>query len=369
MKKREMYLNIENYIVMIGIYGLGNIGLSLLAYLNKKHNQKIIAFTNNPKNFELTTIFSIDKIEHTLIKDKDFYITNNLEEFLALTRDIFITSITTYYEEIASKLIKAKNFNPKFHNIILFSSKLGGILVFKKIFNDNNIFDLNIIETDALFAARKIEENKIWVRGIKRWNLMITANDYLQSNPDLEIYKILRNYFINDIDLEVADNFIQRGLTDFGALAHLVISIINLANIDNKKDILFYQEGITPNTVILIENLYKEFNSLANAFNTNIIEPKELLYRYYTCDKSDLLTAIKTVANYRYTKLPTDIFNRFLYEDTLNTLVPAYLIAKTLNLNLNLTFSIINIIGNLFKIDPIEKGRNLSKLGLNLKIL
>ncbi len=194
---------------------------------------------------------------------------------------------------------------------------------------------------------------------------MITYN----LNPDLEIYKILRNYFINDIDLEVADNFIQRGLTDFGALAHPVISIINLANIDNKKDILFYQEGITPNTVILIENLYKEFNSLANAFNTNIIEPKELLYRYYTCDKSDLLTAIKTVANYRYTKLPTDIFNRFLYEDTLNTLVPAYLIAKTLNLNLNLTFSIINIIGNLFKIDPIEKGRNLSKLGLNLKIL
>lgn len=58
MKKREMYLNIENYIVMIGIYGLGNIGLSLLAYLNKKHNQKIIAFTNNPKNLGLTTIFS-----------------------------------------------------------------------------------------------------------------------------------------------------------------------------------------------------------------------------------------------------------------------------------------------------------------------
>lgn len=354
---------------MIGIYGLGNIGLALLAYLHKKHNQKIIVFTNNPKNLDLNTISSIDKIEHVLIKNKDFYITTNLEEFLTLANDIFITSITTYYQEIAFNLIKSKNFNPRFHNLILFSSKLGGVLVFKKIFNDNNIFDLNVIETDALFAARKVEENKIWVRGIKRWNLMITATDYLQSDPALKIYQILKNYFTDDIDLNVADNFIQRGLTDFGALAHPVISIINLANIDNKKDILFYHEGITPNTVVLIENLYKEFNELANAFNTKIIEPKELLYKYYTCDKSDLLTAIKTVPNYKYTKLPTDVFNRFLYEDTLNTLVPAYLIAKTLDLNLSLTFSIINIIGALFKMDPIKEGRNLIKLGLDNKTI
>jgi hypothetical protein len=145
---------------MIGIYGLGNIGLALLTYLNKKFNQKIIVFTNNSKNLDLINIFSIDKIEHILTRDKDFYITTNLEEFLLLTTDIFITSITTYYEEMVIKLANAKNFNPKIHNIILFSSKLGGILVFKKIFNDHNIDDCNIIETDALFAARKIEDNK-----------------------------------------------------------------------------------------------------------------------------------------------------------------------------------------------------------------
>jgi opine dehydrogenase len=349
---------------MIGIYGLGNIGLALLAYLNKKFNEKIIVFTNNKKNLDLINILAFDKIEHILTKNKDFYITTDLEEFLSLTNDIFITSITTYYEEIATKIVKSRNFDPKFHNIILFSAKLGGVLIFKKIFNNNNIYDFNVIETDALFAARKTEENKIWIRNIKRWNLMITTKDFLKSNPNLEIYKKLKNYFINDIDLEIADNFIQRGLTDFGALAHPIISIINLANIDNSKDMLFYQEGITKNTVILIENLYNEFNLLAKYFNTKIIEPKELLYRYYTCDKSDLLIAIKTVSNYKYTKLPNSIFNRFLYEDTFNTLVPAYLIANKLYLQLTLTFSIINIIGNLFKIDPIKEGRNLDKLDL-----
>jgi opine dehydrogenase len=349
---------------MIGIYGLGNIGFALLAYLNKKFNEKIIIFTNNSKNLDLINIFSIDKMEHILTKNKDFYITTNLEDFLSLTTDIFITSITTYYEEIAIKLANSKNFNPKIHNIILFSSKLGGILVFKKIFNDHNIDDCNIIETDALFAARKIEDNKIWIRNIKRWNLMITSSDYLKSNPNLSIYKKLREYFINDVDLKIADNFVQRGLTDFGVLAHPIISLINLANIDNQKDMLFYYEGITPNTVVLIESLYNEFNSLANKFDTKIIEPQELLYRYYTCDKSNLLTAIKTVTNYKYTKLPNSIFNRFLYEDTLNTLVPAYLLGNKLNLNMNLAFSIINIIGSLFRIDPIKEGRNLEKLGL-----
>jgi ketopantoate reductase len=197
---------------MIGIYGLGNIGLALLVYLNKKFNQKIIVFTNNSKNLDLINIFSIDKIEHILTKNKDFYITTNLEEFLLLTTDIFITSITTYYEETVIKLVNAKNFNPKIHNIILFSSKLGGILVLKKIFNDHNIDDCNIIETDALFAARKIEDNKIWIRNIKRWNLMIISNDYLKSNLTLSIYKKLREYFINDVDLKIADNFVQLGL-------------------------------------------------------------------------------------------------------------------------------------------------------------
>ncbi len=341
---------------MIGVLGLGNEGFALYSYLVYR-GFNVLGYTSNPENLRIDYIKSIGKIEGQW----KFNVTDDLEKFLDKVDIIFVTSITTAYEEIAKKIVGIKNIDLSNKIFILFSSKFAGVLLWNKIFRDFGI-ESNIVETDAIFACRKTQSDTVWIRGIKGWNLLISNKDYFRGNSNWKIYGLIKD-ILGDVNLEVADNFVQRGLTDFGAMAHSVISLINLANIDNKRDMLFYIEGITDNTVILIEKVYEEFNQVAKFFNTSIIHPIELLDRYYGTVKNSLIDAIKNVPNYRYTKMPDSINNRFLYEDVLNTLYPMSLISRVVGIKLVLVPSIVNIVSIVLNID-LSKGRTLEKLGL-----
>ncbi|HYO58492.1 transposase [Archangium sp.] len=57
----------------------------------------------------------------------------------------------------------------------------------------------------------------------------------------------------------------QRGLSDFGALAHVVISIINLGKIDRQEPLLFYVEGLSDRTVIPLERMERRATGPAGA--------------------------------------------------------------------------------------------------------
>jgi len=346
---------------MFGIISFGNQGMALYSYLLSK-KYKAIVFTTNRNNLNISKIEAIDKINGQF----QLNITDNLEK--VLNNDIiFITSITTAYEDIAKMIVAYKDyFDFKKKIFVLLSSKLGGALVFNKIFLDNSL-DSNAVETDAIFACRKIDPSKIWVRGIKRWNLLISNKDSSGSRKDLWFYKVVKDIF-DDIDLQIADNFIQRGLTDFGAMAHPVISLINLSNIDSKREMLFYVDGLTRNTVVLIEKVYEEFNEVAKSFGTFIIKPRELLYRYYGTLKDrhmferELIDVIHYV--YKHTKMPSTLNDRFLYEDVLNTLYPLTLIAKDRKISLSLVNCIVNIISTVLNIDLERMGRTLEKMGV-----
>ncbi|MEN3014536.1 MAG: NAD/NADP octopine/nopaline dehydrogenase family protein [bacterium] len=341
---------------MVGIIGLGNEGFALYSYL-ANHKIPLVAYTTNPTNLSIKRINSRGKVEGSF----ELNVSQDLREILK-QEIIFITTVTTVYEDIANKIVQVREIDLSKKMFVLFSGKLGGVLVFNKILKNNGI-NTTIVETDAIFAARKIYDDTVWIRGIKKWNLMITNLDYWGSNKSLEVYDIVRE-LLPDINLEIADNFIQRGLNDFGAMAHATISLVNLSNIDSKRDMLFYIDGVTENTVILIDKVYQEFNQVAKKFSTYVLHPIELLDRYYGTDKTNLYRAIKGVSNYKYTRMPDSIHNRFLYEDVLNTLFPLTLLAKTVNVEVPICQSIVNIMCSLLSIDPFVKGRTLQKMGL-----
>lgn len=348
---------------MIGIIGMGNEGFALYSFLSSK-GYNVLGYSRNYQNLGITKIFSRDKIEGTF----DFSVTNDLVLLLKKCDIIFVTIVTNYYEDLASGIVKiCRDFDIDISEklFVLFSGKLGGCLVFNNIFLQSNLIT-NIVETDALFACRKISNDTVWVRGIKKWNLLISNKDYFYGDKSLGFYNLVKDIF-KGIDLEVADNFIQRGLTDFGAMAHAPISLINMANIDSKRDLLFYMDGITENTVKLIEGVYQDFNSVASRFNTFIINPCELLDRYYGTVKSSLIEAIRNVPNYKYTKMPDSLFSRFLYEDVSNTLYPLVLIASRFGVELKVIPSIVNLISFVLDIDLSCCGRTLDKMGLKLE--
>jgi opine dehydrogenase len=164
--------------------------------------------------------------------------------------------------------------------------------------------------------------------------------------------------------LSPARNIIQRGLTDFGAVAHASIALANMNLISRKTPFRFYYEGMTEETIRLLESVESEFRAIAAAYGSDLIAMKDLLDRYYTCDTTNLYTAMTTVPNYRYSLGPETLQHRFLHEYICSTLVPAVQLAELANIKAPIVEALINIAGAVTQRNLKSEGRSLESLGL-----
>jgi opine dehydrogenase len=338
-----------------GIVGTSNTGRALAAYLSSQgHSVHLLARTENKLRFlgKRSIIKAEGKIEGS------FPVASascSSSEFCNYSEVIFVGTITTAYAEIAQKL--APHLTEK-HNIILFSSKLGGALIFEEALKAVGCKIPNIIETDALFAARiKEEDDSIWIRGFKQWTLFSSATKTkTQKNAG-----ILKQFFPN---LSPAVNIIQRGLTDFGAVAHVPIALSNMNLISSKTPFNFYYNGMTEETISLLEAVESEFRNLALAYGSELIAMKDLLNRYYGCDNTSLFSAMTTVPNYRHSQGPSSLQHRFLHEDICSTLAPARQLAELAGVKTPVIDSLVNIASVITKRDFEAESRSLRNLGL-----
>lgn len=289
--------------------------------------------------------------------DFRFYsVSNDLAETVRGCSLIFVATVTTAYEDVAAKLAP---YLESGQTVIVFSSKLAGSVIFSKVLREHNprIADqVTVAETDALFASRLQSNATLWVRGIKRWNLVCTPR-----RRDLDkILPLMQEMFPG---LLPADNVIQRGLSDFGALAHPLTMIANMNRVDRAEPWLFYMEGFTENTVVLMEEMEKEFQALAKAYGTKLDPAAEWLNNYYGCDTSSLYNAMRSVPNYQSSKAPTTLNHRYVKEDVCCTLVPAHYLGRLAGVPTPLVDSVITFTQILSHDDFYAKGRNLSRLG------
>lgn len=337
----------------IAIVGAGNAARSLACYLSKRGFSPHILVRSAEKVQNLAQRRSIactGKVEG------DFSIveaTTDPGPMLAKCATIFVATTTDAYSDVARRLAP---FLTEHHEVILFSGKFAGVVEFKNALGARKNYPA-IVETDSLFASRIQEDESVWIRGIKKWTLYSSWN----KTQTKRCSSIMRRFFPS---LGEAENIVQRGLTDFGAFAHPSTMIANMTNIDRNTGFLFYYEGFTPNTLILLEQIEEEFRSIARAYETNIIPMKELLNRYYGCDTSgDLLQAMRTVPNYAFSKAPGTLQHRFIEEDVASSLVPMQQLALKANVRTPLIDSIINISSALLQRDFASNGRTLAKLG------
>lgn len=338
----------------VGIVGTGNSGRALAAYLSSQGHRVNLLAREESKLAFLGEELSI-KAEGKITGNYKIETAGaSAKEFAANSDVIFIATITTAYAEIARRL--APVLNDK-HSIILFSAKLGGTLLFENELKAAGCKAGKIMETDALFACRvNEEENSIWIRGFKQWTLFSSAN----KSKTKEDAELMRRFFPG---LSAAENIIQRGLTDFGAIAHAPIMLANMNQISREQPFRFYYDGMTEETIRLLESVEAEFASIAGAYGSNLIAMKDLLNNYYTCDSSSLYSAMTSVPNYSYSMAPKTLQHRFLHEDICCTLVPARLLAELAGLKTPVIDAIISIASVLTQRDLRSEGRDLASLG------
>lgn len=337
----------------IAIIGAGNAARSLACVLgNRGYSPHLLV--RNPE--KLQALSQRGSIKSSGKLEGDFSIVEVSNDFACVLSNcatVFVATTTDAYSEIAGRLAPHLT---EHHEVVLFSSKFAGVVEFKHALGARRHHPA-IMETDSLFASRIQDDDSIWIRGIKQWTLYSSYNKSKTSTNA----SIIRRFFPG---LTEAENVVQRGLTDFGALAHPITMIANMNNVDRNSGFLFYYEGFTNQTVVLLERLEEEFGSLARAYGTSIIPMKELLNRYYGCDTTgDLLQAMRTVPNYSFSKAPGTLRHRFIEEDVASSLVPMQQLAHKAGIDTPMMDSIVNLSSILLGREFAKDGRTLAKLG------
>lgn len=172
-----------------GVIGTGNTARALAVYLSKQghrvhflaRSQEKLSFLD--KNLELNSEGKIDG-KYSMASASCI-----ASDFAHVSKVIFVATITTAYDEIAQRLAP---FLTEQHKVILFSSKLGGTLLFEQSLRSCGAKVPLIMETDALFAARIKEDDKtIWIRGFKEWTLFSSST----RTGTLENADFLKQFF------------------------------------------------------------------------------------------------------------------------------------------------------------------------------
>ncbi len=266
---------------------------------------------------------------------------------------VLVATVTTAYPEVAARL--APHLRPG-QVVVLFSSKLCGSVEFACALAAAGAPDVDVVETDALFAARPSGTEGVSVLGVKGWNLISGSSEAAVARRA----GLLREWFPM---LEVARNPVERGLHDFGAVAHVPIALANLGTIDRAEELLFYVDGVSARTIALLERTETEFAAVASAYGARLLPMTEVLDRYYGCPATTLLDALRTVRPYRTIAAPTSLDHRFLTEDIRSTLVPLQALARCAGVATPMVDAAITIMSVLGGEDFRRTGRTLERLG------
>lgn len=337
----------------IGVVGAGGEGRAVLAHLASTGRTARLC-TRDPA--QVAGIARSGRIRATGQLPGEFpvaEVTDDPARVAARCRVLVIAAITTAYQDIAAAF--APHLTER-HVVVLFSGKLCGSAEFAAALAAAGRPGVDVVETDALFAARPDGDDGVAVLGVKEWNLFSGADPRAvrRCGP------LLRELFPW---LEPARNLVERGLTDFGAVAHAPIALANLGSIERGEDLLFYVEGLSDRTVVLLEQVESEFRAVARAYGADLLPMPQVLDRYYGCATTGLLDAMRSAAPYRTITAPETLDHRFLREDIASTLVPLEALAARAGLSTPVVSSVINILGLLSGEPFRETGRTLARLG------
>ena len=338
-----------------GVVGTGNIAQALAAHLSSSGHE-VRVYGRRPEVLAHVSETGYLRTGGMLEGTHQIHeVTGNPARIAATSSLIFIATVTTAYREVAATL--APVLRPG-HTVVVFSSKLFGSVEFANALHDNGAPDsIDVLETDSIMAARVIADGTVMMAR-KRWNLL--------SSPDRDaVERHLPTLAKAFPGLEAATNLVHRGVSDFGALAHVVISYANLGSIDRAEPVLFYEQGLSDRTVCLLERMEDEFRTVARAYGADLLPMREVLNLYYGCDTSSLVNAMRSVIVYKGVPAPVSVDERLLHEDVVNTLVPLEGLAGKAGVATPMVNAMVTLASTIGGEEYRRTGRTLRRLGLD----
>lgn len=251
------------------------------------------------------------------------------------------------------------------HQVVIISpGNFGGAIQFQNIFQEKgHAKDVVFAEAECMiYACRKKDPTTVWIRRYKK-GLRYAA---LPASKTDRVMEIIHQVYP---EAEPAANILETGLSNCNPTQHPPIMILNAALIERTHgEFLFYNEGVTPGVIRVIEAADRERISVCAALKTKIrsaYEQEVAWYGYQGCSGNNLYESMNDNPFYRTSKAPSSFQNRYLTEDIPFGLVPVEELGEMVGVPTPTVTAIINFAQLLTERDLRANRRSLATLGLD----
>ena len=249
------------------------------------------------------------------------------------------------------------------HVLLLSPGRTGGALLAEKALIENGVeADVIIAETSTLFYATRIcGPAQVMVYSDK----VCLYTGVLPASRTSDAMSVINRAYP---ELVGVTSVLETSLYNVGGVFHPAPALLNAGWIESTLgNFKFYNEGMTPSVVRVMESIDKERVDLCEAFGLKRKGIVDILNEYYgniypkwslydVAHKNEMYTAIKG---------PPAMEARFVSEEVPHTLVPMTFLGKTAGIPTPTMDMMIDIANIMNRCDYRKDGRTLEKLGLS----
>jgi opine dehydrogenase len=341
----------------VAVLGAGNGGQALAGYLSLK-GFSVNLFNRSEKR--------IKKIK----RDKGIQLSGLFKEFAPL--EIITTKIKKALESVdlimvvvpahAHKAL-AKICAPHLSDgqtIVLNPGRTGGALEFRNTLNSFGVKDVHLAEAQTFLFVSRAGEDGARISGIKR-AVPVAALPSSDTDNVVNMLKKVHESF------KKAENVLETGLNNIGAVFHPSTMIFNMGRIESKQTFDYYFEGITPQVAHFLERLDNERRTVARAFFVRSLSTSDWLREVYNANGRSLYELIQDNGKYKGIGSPHSLIHRYVFEDIPTGLVPMASLGNLLGVKTPVIDTVIDIASQFYRTNFKKIGRTVDTLGLQGK--
>ena len=244
--------------------------------------------------------------------------------------------------------------------ILLNPGRTGGVLDFNQALNERGCkAKIKLAEAQTLlFATRSSSMTSSKILGVKK-QVPIAALPASDTDHILECVKQAYDQFVP------AQNILETGLNNIGAMIHPSITLLNSGRIESTEgNFEFYFEGATPSVCNIMEAIDAERLRVAHAFGVESMSTKDWLDFAYNVKGYNIYDALHKNEVYRGIKSTPTLEHRYIFEDVPTGLVPIASIGEMLEIMCPSLKMLVSLASTMLGIDFWSQGRNVERLGL-----
>ncbi len=340
------------------VIGGGHGGQGIAAYLG---------YLGHKINLYNRTISKVEKIKEQGFIEMDGCIsgkghinlvTSSIEQAIKGVDVIMVVVPASAHKSIAALIapcVTAEQY------IVLNPGRTGGALEFKNIIRRiNPKKNVCIIEAQTmLFACRTVQDGLVRILS-KKNEVKIAALPAMRTKEFISTIHHILPEFVE------AQSVLDTSFNNVGALLHPIPTILNCGRIESTKgDFLYYIDGITPAVAKIIEEVDFERMQIANALGAEVISLRKWLGYTYDAYGDTLCEALANVKGYWGIKAPSELDNRYIFEDVPQSLVPIAHMGRYLGIKTPTIDSMIQLASVLHNRNYFKLGRKVEDMGLD----